>query len=572
MVETLARSLSRSRLLASLLVRRQVEDPESAQRFLSPKLLHLHDPYLLPGMEAAVARIDDAIRRREAIAIFGDYDVDGISSTCLLYDFFRFIGYPVRYRLPNRLSEGYGLRGEGVRELAAAGIRLIVTVDNGSSAVEEVDLARVLGVDVVITDHHQPPEALPCPAAHVNPLLPGSLYPFKDLAGVGVAFKLVWALAQRLSRQKKLSDELRTFLLESLALVALGTISDVVPLLGENRILAKFGLTALQRTQRPGLKKLVEAALDRGGDTKLDAGHVGFRLGPRINAAGRLGRAETAIDLLLADEDAAASRLARTLENENSRRKEIERGMTETARELVLQSVDLSSDRAIVLGCEGWHAGVLGIVAAKIAEEFSRPTVLLTLEEGKARGSARSVPGVHICNALSSCRQLLQGFGGHEMAAGVELDASLLESLRAALNEAIPLEPHRMVPDVDVDAEVRLSEITERFVGELSLLEPFGRGNPEPLLVARGVLVVGTPRVLGEKGLHLAFMARQDSVALRAVAFDQGKLLPELARPDTRLDLLFHPRISRWQGRTSVELHVRDIAFVRDGIPEPPVP
>ena len=556
-----ARSISRSPLIARLLWRRNIADSLTAERFFNPKLVHLHEPLEMPGMATAVDRIERALERQESIAVFGDYDVDGISSTCLLCDFFRFIGRPVRHRLPNRLLEGYGLRESAVRELAASGVQLIITVDNGSSAFEEVEIARTLGVDVVVTDHHQPPARLPRAVAIVNPWLPGSEYPFKDLAGVGVTFKLVWALLQRLSRKQKLSEEFRNFLLESLSLVALGTISDVVPLLGENRVLAKYGLLALERTRRPGLRALVDSVLDRATNTKLDASHVGFRLGPRINAAGRLGRAETSIDLLLAIDDGVASELAQVLEGENRKRQTLEREMLETARELVREGVDLSRDRAIVLGREGWHAGVIGIVAARIAEEFSRPTLLLSMKDGRARGSARSVPGVHICDALSSCSRWLKGFGGHEMAAGVEMDSSLLDSFRRALNEAIPLTPAEMLPEIEIDAEVSLGDITHNFLEELSLFEPFGRSNPEPLLVARGVTIAGQPRLMGDAGKHLSFHARQGGTVHRAVAFQRGELLGELERPGRRIDLLFHPRLSRWQGRAEVELHVGEIGL-----------
>ncbi len=556
-----ARSISRSPLIARLLWRRNIADTLAADRFFNPKLVHLYEPLEMPGMAAAVDRIERALERQESIAVFGDYDVDGISSTCLLCDFFRFIGRPVRYRLPNRLIEGYGLRESAVRELAACGVQLIITVDNGSSAFEEVEIARTLGVDVVVTDHHQPPARLPRAVALVNPWLPGSEYPFKDLAGVGVTFKLVWALLQRLSRKQKLSEEFRNFLLESLSLVALGTISDVVPLLGENRVLAKYGLLALERTRRPGLRTLVDSVLDRATNTRLDASHVGFRLGPRINAAGRLGRAETSIDLLLAIDDGVASELAQVLEGENRKRQTLEREMLETARELVREGVDLSRDRAIVLGREDWHAGVIGIVAARIAEEFSRPTLLLSMKDGRARGSARSVPGVHICDALSSCSRWLKGFGGHEMAAGVEMDSSLLDSFRCALNEAIPLAPAEMLPEIEIDAEVSLGDITHDFLEELSLFEPFGRSNPEPLLVAKGVTIAGQPRLMGEAGKHLCFHARQGGTAHRAVAFHRGELLGEIERPGRRIDLLFHPRLSRWQGRAEIELHVREIGL-----------
>ena len=552
-----------SPLLSKLLRRRGILDEESAARFLHPKLGHLHDPFELPGMEEAVRRIETAIREGEKVAIFGDYDVDGISSTCLLCDFFRSIGFPVQYRLPNRLVEGYGLRSDAVRELAAAGARLIITVDNGSSACEEVDLASELGVDVVVTDHHQPPSVLPRACALVNPWVPGSSYRFKELAGVGVTFKLVWALCQRLSRQKKLSEEFRNFLLESLALVSLGTISDVVPLLGENRVLAKFGLIALERTRRPGLKLLVDSALNgRGDGRKIDASHIGFRLGPRINAVGRLGRADAAIRLLLAENDSEARELGQVLESENKRRQEIEQKMFDCARELVMNEVDLATTRAIVLAREGWHPGVLGIVAARITQEFFRPTLLIALEGGRGRGSARSVPGVHICQALSCCREHLISFGGHQMAAGVEVEPGRFAALRGALNRAISIDPARMVPEIEVDSQVSLSDLELGTIDQLSLLQPHGNGNPEPLLAAVGLDIAGEPRVLGDDGRHLAFHVRQEGVVLRAIAFGKGGLYRSIARSGARVSLLFEPRVSRWQGRCDVELNVREIRIL----------
>lgn len=549
-----------SPLLARLLRKRGVLDEVSAERFLQPKLVHLHDPFELPGMEGAVSRIERAIRERENIAIFGDYDVDGISSTCLLFDFFRFIGFPVQYRLPNRLVEGYGLRSDAVRELAANGARLIITVDNGSSACDEVDLASQLGVDVVVTDHHHPPPVLPRAIALVNPWVPGSSYPFKDLAGVGVTFKLVWALCQRLSRQKKLSEEFRNFLQESLALVALGTISDVVPLLGENRVLAKFGLIALERTRRPGLKLLVDSALNGGGERrKIEASHIGFRLGPRINAVGRLGQADAAIRLLLADSEVEARELGKVLESENKRRQEIEQEMFDCARELVLNDVDLENTRAIVLAREGWHPGVLGIVAARITQEFFRPTLLIALEGERGRGSARSIPGVHICEALSSCREHLIGFGGHRMAAGVEVEPRRCADLRSALNKVIPIDPSQMVPVIEVDGQVSLSDLELGMVDQLSLLEPYGNGNPEPLLAVEGLDIAGEPRILGDDGRHLSFHVRQEGRVLRAIAFGKGNLYRPLSRSGARVSLLLQPRVSRWQGRSDVELNVREV-------------
>ena len=559
--DELSKLLPCSPLLARALRKRGIEDAEEAKRFLDPKLTHLHDPFLLPDMERAVARIDAAIRAKEPMAIFGDYDVDGISSTCLVHDFFRFIDCPVLYRLPHRLTEGYGIRKDAVRELAEQGVRVIITVDNGSSAVEEVELAASLGIDVVVTDHHLPGPRLPAAAAVVNPCRADSAYPFQGLAGAGVAFKLVWALCQRFSRSTKLSKELQGFLLDSLALVALGTISDVVPLLGENRVLAKFGLRALEKTTRPGLRRLVEDALAGREERRLSASDIGYRIGPRINAAGRLGHAENAIRLLLSDDAEEAARLASVLEEDNRRRQEIERAICDEARAAVGAGVALDRARAIVLAGEGWHPGVIGIVAGRIAEEFHRPTVLLVIDGDRARGSARSVPGVDLCAALRECQGSLLAFGGHAMAAGLEIELSRIDELQAGLDRAIPIEPAAMVREVEVDGGVRLSDLTLAALEELAYLAPHGNGNPEPMFVLENMDVVGEPRVLGSAGRHLAFHVREDSAVRRAIAFGQGELLSRIRR-GSRVSLLLEPRLRSWQGRSDIELNVREIRLV----------
>ena len=554
----LARALSCSPLLARLLQRRGIDDAEEAQRFLSPKLSDLHDPFLLPSMEKAAARVVTAVERKEKIAIFGDYDVDGVSSTSLLHEYFRFLGIDVKLRLPHRQREGYGLNVEALEELSAEGITLLITVDNGSAAVEEVDAARQCGIDVIVTDHHQPSEELPRAHAIVNPWLPGSEYPFKDLAGVGVAFKFIWALSQRLSKQTKLSAEFRDFLLDSLAYVALGTISDVVPLLGENRILAKFGLRALQTTQRAGLRSLVQSAL-RDSEKTLEASHVAFRIGPRLNAAGRLGSAEKALELLLCESPERAEELTTFLTRENERRRRLEAEIVTAAHEEIEKSIDLASTKVIVLAAEGWHPGVIGIVAARIVEAYYRPTLLISLDGESGRGSARSIPGVSICDALARCEAHLGAFGGHEMAAGVVVEASEIESLRAALQQAVERSPESMVPTLSADDQVDLGQLTHESIQELSRLQPFGAGNPDPLFSVEDVEIVGQPRILGNDGKHLAFHVRQENAVRRAIAFGKGELYPDVKRRGTRLSLLLAPQVSSWQGRSEVELNVREL-------------
>ncbi len=558
-VNELVSALGCTPLLARLLCLRGIDDPETARLFLHPKLSGLHDPFALPDMDRAVARVDTAIRERHAVAIFGDYDVDGMTSTALLYEFFRFIDFPASYRLPNRLAEGYGLKSSAVEELAAQGVDLIVTVDNGVSAVEAIRTAERLGVDVVVLDHHQPPSVLPPAVAIVNPWLPSSSYPFKDLAGVGVTFKFVWALAQRFSRQTKLSTEFRQFLVDSLGLVALGTICDMVSLRGENRLLARFGLGFLMETPRAGLRELVRIALGDRRERRLDARDVGFRIGPVLNAAGRLGQAETGLELLLTRDASEARRIASFLRGQNEERREIEKAICSEARTLVEETVDLKAARAIVLGSHGWHAGVIGIVASRITQEFFRPTLLVSFDGERGRGSARSIPGVHISRALSDCDDCLLSHGGHEMAAGVEIFRDRMDELRSRLNRAISVEPELMIPEIKADATVLLGELTMTAVDELAGIEPYGADNPEPLFLVEGAEVVGSPRIIGKSREHLAFHVRQGAVVLRAVAFGKADFHDELTAPGAKVSLLVVPELSTWRNRTEVELKVREL-------------
>ncbi|MBI4585162.1 MAG: single-stranded-DNA-specific exonuclease RecJ [Planctomycetes bacterium] len=562
--EAIARELSCSSILAGLLVRRGVTGSEEAAQFLQPKLSQLPDPDLLPGIEAAAQRICRAIQENEPIAVFGDYDVDGVSSTALLLEFFDFLKRPVRHYIPHREEEGYGMNEPAVERLAQEGVRLIITVDNGSAAFSSVERARALGVDVVITDHHLPADPLPRPAAFVNPWLPGSRYPFKPLAGAGVAFKLIWALCRQFSRSRKISPEFRDFMMDSLGLVALGTIADVVPLLGENRVLACYGLKALAATRRPGLQCLVRFAL-QGEERRrdLEARDVAFRIGPCLNAAGRLGGSEAALQLLVSRDAASAAGLMAHLIRENDRRRQIEQDIYQEARDCLLKEVDLAGDRVVVLAKEGWHPGVIGIVAARLVEEFYRPTLLIALEGDQGKGSARSIPQVSICNALERARGCLEGFGGHDRAAGVRINTSRVGELRRLLNEAVEVQPQEMVPELVVDGECDLSEWTPALLRELERLAPHGEGNPEPLFALRRGEVVGEPRLLGRDGAHLSFFVRQKGVSLRAVAFRMAEYLPRLHPAGVQVALAYQPKLNCWGDDEKVELVIREVEVLQ---------
>lgn len=553
----LVEELDCSSVLADLLVRRGLGDVEAAGQFLDPRLSDLCDPDALPGLPEAVERIARAVREKEAVVIFGDYDVDGMSSTALLHEFLSFLGRPPGTYIPDRLREGYGLNVEAVRELAAGGAELIIAVDNGSTAHEAAQAAREAGVDLVIIDHHLLGDSLPPAVAVVNPWRADSEYPFPHLAGVGVVFKVVWALCQNFSRDRKVSPEFRGFLLEALAYVALGTVADVVPLKGENRILVRYGLLALESARAPGLAEL--ARVGRSQDGKLAGESIAFRIAPLLNAAGRLGQSDLALQLLLSRDPAEASRLRRHLEGENRRRREIEREIHLQAREEILETLDLERARAIVLARDGWHPGVIGIVASRIVDEFYRPTLLIGLEGKEGKGSARSIAQVSIREALERSSHCLQGFGGHAMAAGVRLEADRVEELRRSLNEAVDLPPSRMQPVVTVDGEYPLASLSLEVLRDIERLSPFGEGNPEPTFGLRGGRLAGEPRLMGRGEEHLSFLVREGEVALRAVAFGQAHHLAALSGGPADLRLVYQPTINTFRGSSSVELRVRKI-------------
>lgn len=547
--------------VSSLLISRGIDDSEKARRFLHPKLMHLLDPEALPEIDTAAERINKAIGSEEKICIFGDYDVDGISSTCLLLNFFQLVNKEAAYRLPNRFKGGYGLNPDVIKELAEHGITLLITVDNGSSSKKEIELAAQEGMDVVVCDHHQPSGDMPEPVAHINPWLSDSENVFKNLAGAGVTYKLVWTLCRHFSKAKKLSDEFRNFMCESLGLAALGTIADMVPLLEENRVLAKFGLRELEKSRRPGIEKLVDLARKRSGaNGALSTEDVGFGIGPRINAVGRLSDPAYALQLLMTDDRDKAEELLGVLEKENNKRRKIGAEIFEDVCRRIESEYDLNTEKMIVLGDPSWHPGVLGIVASRIVDRFYRPVFLFSIEGEIARGSARSIKGIHLFKALSSCGELFDRFGGHEMAAGGTLGADRIEELRRALHDFIELEPGEMVPEIEFDCTLELKDINESFLAEISRLEPFGSENPEPLFATMDLKVVGEPKLMGKDGRHVSFHVRQrkGERAHRAVAFNTGPLGGDIVR-GASISLLYHARTNVWRSKKNIELIVKDL-------------
>jgi len=557
----IASKLKISHLLAQVLINRGITDIVSARSFLQPQIAALGDPSLLPDIEKASVRINEAVRRGEKIVIYGDYDVDGLSATALMYRCLKLVGGQVSYYIPERLEEGYGLNAGAIKKLKEGGADVILTVDCGINACREADVARAFGIDLIITDHHQPGQEIPNAFAVVNPKLKTSQCAFKHFSGVGIAFKLAWAIGQHFSPHKKVSAEFKDFLLNAVGLVALGTIADVVPLLGENRILTKYGLSALQYTEIPGLRALLDIA--DLSNTNLDAFHVGYRLGPRLNAPGRMGKAGIVVEMLTTTYSERAVEIASFLDQENKRRQDIQVDIMASARKKVMSEINLDETTAIVLADQAWHPGIIGIIASKIVEEFNRPTVMIAIAEDIGHGSARSIPSFHILEALEYCKSKLLSVGGHAQAAGLKIHPDNINEFRLMLNSTTSqrLNKTDLVPILNIDAEVTLSMLSKALVAELARIAPHGEGNPIPLFAATNLKIVGQPRRIGSKGQHLSFYAKQGDVAIRAVAFGMGERIDRLKQNGKTCSLAFAVKINNWMDGENLELEVKDIKF-----------
>ena len=552
----LAGALSVPTAIARLHIARGCADVASARRFLSPELADLSPFDGLPGVEEAAARVATAIARREGILIHGDYDVDGLSSAAILVRFLRRLGAPVSFYIPHRLEEGYGLSARGVRRAHEAGATLLVTTDCGSRSFAEVELARSLGMDTVITDHHELGPHLPPAAAVVTPRREGTPRAHLDLCGAGVAFRL----AQAVSRRLGLDDE---HWRDALDLVALGTIADIVPLRGDNRLLARHGIHALGATRKAGLRALMDAAGIREGE--VTGWHIAFVLAPRLNAAGRLGDAGRALAALLTDDPVEGRAMADLLDGENRARQKIDGEILAEAVEKVEVELDLNKTGAIVLESPRWHRGVVGIVASRIQERYGRPVVLLAREDDLARGSGRSVPGFDLAAALDSMSELFESHGGHPMAVGVSVAMRNLGEFRERLDALAreSLATWRTDRVVRLDLELGFRELTTELTRGLALLEPHGIGNERPQLVVRDVRLAGPPAVV--KNAHLRLRLAQDGAVLPAIAFNMADRRRELERAGSRLDLIIECAEDRWRGGGAVEIRVRD--FLPSGDP-----
>ena len=547
----LAADLSLSHTFASLLANRGFSNSLEVQEFLQPSLGRLLDAFGMRDMDLAVARIWKAVDEREPILVYGDYDVDGITATSLLTSALSRVGAKVSYFIPDRIRDGYGLSERGVDVARKRRIRLIVTADCGITATAEVRLARHHGMDVIITDHHEPLGEFPVASAVLNPKRRDCSYPFKELAGVGVVLKLVQGLIA--SRPGAIPE---SFVEEHIDLVALGTIADVVPLRGENRIFAKLGLERICTSTKPGIVALKEVAGLKA--RRIESGHVAYILAPRINAAGRLGNAESGVRLLLSNELSEAMVLAESLEEDNANRKKIDEQTLEDALEQ-LNRMGPELPPAIVLWSDRWHPGVLGIVASRLMERFHRPTVLISADEDEGKGSGRSIPGFDVCQALQECREHLIGFGGHSYAAGLTIRAEHMDGFRDQLCSVVAtrLTPDDYVPKLSIDGPLALDDCNEDLVNFLDRLSPFGIGNAEPLFVADNVRLAAPPTVVSRN--HLKMSLRQNGREIDCIGFGMGHLAAPIQADPDRVSIAFVPTINVWQNRSRLQLKLRDI-------------
>ncbi len=535
-------------LFAQLLVNRGIKTPEKAQAFLFGGLADCSDPFLLKDMDCAVTRIKTAIEKKDKILIYGDYDVDGVTSTALLADVFFELDAKYETFIPNRLEEGYGLNMNAVALAADNGVKLLITVDCGINSADEVAFAKTRGIDVIITDHHEVKESWrrPDACAVVDPHQSDCPYPFKYLAGVGVAYKLARAL---MKGSEHIADR-------HLDLVALGTIADVAPLNGENRILVRCGLRTLRKTEKLGLKALADVAGVE--QRKLNAKHVGFALGPRINAMGRVGSANTALELMMCDDPTEAVRIARLLNSENKKRQVIEKDIFKEAAARVRKEVDLEKTKIIVLADDAWHVGVIGIVASRLAEEFLKPTILIVTKDGKGKGSGRGVEGFNLFEAINRASAYLVDFGGHEAACGIRIMtenvALFTEKLNTVAEECFAPED-KPAPEMEIDLQLPFSHVGKKLVRELNLLTPYGPGNAEPVFSTGDIEVKNVPRDIGRSGFK--FLVTCGNLTCEALTFRKNSV----TRPKKGdvIDLAYTPSVNSWNGVDTIQMNIHDL-------------
>ncbi len=547
-------------VVAQILYNRGLKADDRCDTFLNPRLGDLYPPELLPGAVEAAEKITDAARNRRPIVLYGDYDVDGMTGIAILWHLLRLAGAHVEFYVPHRLNEGYGLSAEAVRSLAGDGAKLIVSVDCGITGVEAARAAREAGASLIITDHHQTGDLLPEGVTIVHPSV-GGQYPNEHLSGAGVAFKVAWAVARRLSGSEKVSDLHREYLNEALAFAALGTIADVVPLIGENRIIARHGLRRLESTPFVGLQILIESAGLAG--SRVGGYDVGFKLAPRLNAAGRMGHARLAVELLTRAKEDRAREIALYLEEQNRARQSTERRIARQTCELVERhGMDTDAHRAIVLANEGWHAGVIGIVASRLVDRYHRPTVLISLDNGHGQGSGRSIPRFDMHEALTACGEHLTEFGGHAMAAGLKIEPRRVPAFAEAFTQIANnrLTGADLRDKLWIDAQIPLGCLDLPTTEALRGLGPFGPGNPRPRLATDWVELAAEPRIVGSSGTHLQATFSDGTAIVKAIGFGQAESI-ETLKSQRRCRVAFEPLLNEFNGRRTVEMQVLDFQF-----------
>lgn len=548
-VMEMSRRLSLSPVILTVLLNRGISGEDEIKAFLSKSMQIVHNPLELPDMDKAAQRIYDAAVNKEKICIYGDYDVDGITSTAILYQYLLCHGADVDYYIPDRMTEGYGVNIKAVNKISKTGCRLIITVDCGITSVGETELAKAQGMDVVITDHHTCKEKIPAATAVVNPKRPDSEYPFRELSGAGIAFKTVLALSL------KFGENTREVFYKYAPFAAIGTVADVVSLTDENRTIVDRGIIALSKTEHPGLRALMEAA----GIKEITAGGIAFGLSPRLNAAGRLDKAQTAVELLLCADKNRSAEIASMLNTANDRRRAFEQKIYEEAVMMCESDPDFDSKRVIVLAGEGWHHGVIGIVASRLLDRFYRPVILISYEDNVGKGSGRSIEGFNLFDGLTYCSDLLEKFGGHAMAAGITINMDNFEGFSEKINKyaAERITEEMLIPSVKIDCKISLAALTAANIKALDILEPSGAGNETPVFSASGVRIMAVMQ-MGETKNHLKLQVGKNGSTVTCVAFKMGELYDSLP-VGALADIAFTPQINVYNGRESIQLRLHDI-------------
>ena len=545
-VEKIENEYKINKLLATILVNRNIKEPKDIRLFLKPTREDFHDPYLIKDMEIAVQRIIKAINNKEKVTIYGDYDVDGITSITVLKSFLSDIGLECKSYIPDRLEEGYGLNKNAIDSILKKGCDLMITVDCGISGNEEIDYANSLGIETIVTDHHEPGDKLPNAIAVIDNKRKDSTYPFRELAGVGVVFKLIQALGIKLGLKEE------TYL-KYLDIVCLGTISDIVPLVDENRVIAKLGLMLVQQTRNIGLRSIINSS----GYKKVDSTTISFGVAPRVNACGRMGMAEEALNLFLSKNINEVNELTKRLNEHNSLRQSIEKQIFEEVLKQIEEN-DLDKHKVIVLGGKNWHHGVIGIVSSKVTEMYFKPSILLSFEEdGIGKGSGRSIPGFDLHEALTKCGQTIEKFGGHSMAIGITLKKDNFEEFKNKF-EQIAIDEHieRIVPIIKIDAKINLDDINKEMVESLKQLEPFGEANKMPIFLFKN-LKIDSIRALSE-GKHLKLTLKDNNNIINAIGFNIGKLADEYRIGD-KIDVVGTLEINTFNGVDNLQINIKDI-------------